>query len=127
LAETSQLTSTSEIARRFEDAGVAAIILRRYCPGDGLPPKASTWSAHDWSLPKAIAIPVIASGGFGLDRGREGAAGAAREKTGGRHRWPRTLRWPTRSDGGVGADPKTRGRRPKENSMFKVRVIPASM
>ena len=59
-AETSELT-VSEIARRFEDAGVAAIIYTDIAR-DGLL-KGINWDATI-ALADEISIPVIASGGL---------------------------------------------------------------
>ena len=59
-AETSELTAL-EIARRFEDAGVSAIIYTDIAR-DGLL-KGINWEATI-ALAEAIAIPVIASGGL---------------------------------------------------------------
>jgi phosphoribosylformimino-5-aminoimidazole carboxamide ribotide isomerase len=59
-AETSELT-VLEIARRFEDAGVAAVIYTDVSR-DGML-KGINWDATI-ALADAIAIPVIASGGF---------------------------------------------------------------
>jgi phosphoribosylformimino-5-aminoimidazole carboxamide ribotide isomerase len=59
-AETSQVTAL-EIARRFEDAGVAAIIFTDIAR-DGLL-KGLNWDATI-ALADAISIPVIASGGL---------------------------------------------------------------
>lgn len=60
-AETSQVTAL-EIARRFEDAGVAAIIFTDIAR-DGLL-KGINWDATI-ALSESISIPVIASGGLG--------------------------------------------------------------
>ena len=73
-AETSEL-SALDIARRFEDAGVAAIIYTDVAR-DGML-KGLNLDATI-ALADAISIPVIASGGLGLDRRHQGAAGAAR-------------------------------------------------
>jgi phosphoribosylformimino-5-aminoimidazole carboxamide ribotide isomerase len=59
-AETSEL-STLDIARRFEDAGVAAIIYTDV-ERDGML-KGINWDATI-ALADAISIPVVASGGF---------------------------------------------------------------
>ena len=75
-AETSELTAL-EIARRFEDAGVAAIIytdIARDGVLQGLNLEATI------ALAEAISIPVIASGGLASHRRRQGDAGAARAK-----------------------------------------------
>ncbi len=78
-AETSEL-SALDIARRFEDAGVAAIVytdVSRDGMLQGLNLDATI------ALADAISIPVIASGGLSLDRRHQGVAGAAREKAAG--------------------------------------------
>ena len=118
-AETSQVTAL-EIAQRFEDAGVAAIIFTDIAR-DGLL-KGLNLDATI-ALADASAIPVIASGGLRLDRRHQGDAGAARGKARRRHRGPRALRRPARSVGSAGADPQ-RARRGLGDGMFKVRVIP---
>jgi phosphoribosylformimino-5-aminoimidazole carboxamide ribotide isomerase len=73
--ETSE-TTASELARRFEDAGVAAIIhtdIER--DGMGTGPNYGATAA----LAESVSIPVIASGGVGsLEHVREASALAAR-------------------------------------------------
>ena len=101
-AETSELTAL-EIAQRFEDAGVAAIIYTDISR-DGLL-KGLNLDATI-ALADAVAIPVIASGGLAsLDDIRlmlEPRAVAAR----GRHRRPRPLRRPAQRHRGAAADPR---------------------
>ena len=86
-AETSQVTAL-EIARRFEDAGVAAIIFTDIAR-DGLL-KGLNLDATI-ALADAISIPVIASGGARLDRGHQGDADAAGKEARRRDRRPRAL------------------------------------
>ena len=83
-AETSEVTAL-EIAQRFEDAGVAANHLYRHCarrPAERPQPRCHHCAgrAHFNSRHRL--------GRFCLDRGREGAADAARQKTGRRDRRP---------------------------------------
>ena len=73
-AETSELTAL-DLARRFEDAGVAAIIYTDIAR-DGML-KGLNLDATI-ALADAVSIPVIASGGLRLDRRHQGAARAAR-------------------------------------------------
>ena len=86
-AETSEL-SALEIARRFEDAGVAAIIYTDIAR-DGML-KGLNLDATI-ALAEAISIPVIASGGLASIDDIKALAGAAREKARRRHRRPRAL------------------------------------
>ena len=86
-AETSEVTAL-EIAQRFEDAGVAAIVFTDIAR-DGLL-KGLNLDATI-ALAERISIPVIASGGFASIRGCRGVAGAARQKTGGSDRGPRAV------------------------------------
>ncbi len=92
-AEASELDAI-ELARRFEDVGVAAIIYTDIdrdgvLQGLNLPATAA--------LARAIAIPVIASGGLaGLDDVRALLQPRACESLAGCHRGPRALRRPTR-------------------------------
>ena len=72
-----------EIAQRFEDAGVAAIIFTDIAR-DGLL-KGLNLDATI-ALAERISIPVIASGGFASIDDVEGVACAARQKTGRRDR-----------------------------------------
>ena len=86
-AETSELTAL-DIARRFEDAGVAAIIYTDIardgcCKGLNLDATIA--------LAEAISIPVIASGGLASIDDIKRAAGAAREEARRRHCRPRAL------------------------------------
>ena len=77
-----------EIAQRFEDAGVAAIIFTDIAR-DGLL-KGLNLDATI-ALAERISIPVIASGGLASIEDVKALAGAAREKTGRRDRGPRAL------------------------------------
>ena len=86
-AETSQVTAL-EIAERFEDAGVAAIIFTDIAR-DGLLKGLNLDATIE--LAERISIPVIASGGFASHRRCEGAFGAARKKAGRSDRGPRAL------------------------------------
>ena len=86
-AETSQVTAL-EIAQRFEDAGVAAIIFTDIAR-DGLL-KGLNLDATI-ALAERISIPGDRLRRLRLDRGRQGAAGAARQKARRRHRRPRAL------------------------------------
>ncbi len=86
-AETSEL-SALDIARRFEDAGVAAIIYTDIAR-DGML-KGLNLDATI-ALADSISIPVIASGGLASIDDIKAIAGAARKKTGRRHRRPRAL------------------------------------
>ena len=86
-AETSQVTAL-EIAQRFEDAGVAAIIFTDIAR-DGLL-KGLNLDATI-ALAERISIPGHRFRRLCLDRGREGAARAAREQARRRHRRPRAL------------------------------------
>ena len=86
-AETSELT-VLEIARRFEDAGVAAIVYTDIAR-DGLL-KGLNLDATI-ALAEAISIPVIASGGLASHRGHQGDARAARGKARRGHRRPRLV------------------------------------
>jgi phosphoribosylformimino-5-aminoimidazole carboxamide ribotide isomerase len=74
-AETSQVTAL-EIAERFEDAGVAAIIFTARC---------------DDCSGRAHLDPRDCLRRLRLDRGRQGAAGAACQEARRRHRRARTL------------------------------------
>ena len=96
-AETSEL-SALDIARRFEDAGVAAIIYTDVAR-DGML-KGLNLDATI-ALADAVSIPVIASGGFASIDGRAGVARAARAETRRRDRGPRALRRPARCGGGA--------------------------
>ena len=80
--------SALDIARRFEDAGVAAIIYTDIAR-DGLL-KGLNLDATI-ALADAIAIPVIASGGLASIEDVQGAARAARPEARRRHRGPRAL------------------------------------
>jgi len=80
-----------EIARRFEDAGVAAIIFTDIAR-DGLLKGLNLDATIE--LAERISIPVIALRRFCLYRRCPGAADAGCEKAGRRDRGPRTLRWP---------------------------------
>ena len=101
-AETSELTAL-DIARRFEDAGVAAIIYTDISR-DGLL-KGLNLDATI-ALAEAVSIPVIASGGLASIDGREGDAAAARAENCRRHRRPRAIRWAARCGGSARADPR---------------------
>ncbi len=99
-AETSTL-SALDLARRFEDAGVAAIIYTDIAR-DGM--LSGLNLAQTVELARHVAMPVIASGGVGsLDDL------AALREVGGRHadrgrdRRPRAVRRPHRSGRGAGA------------------------
>ena len=97
-AERSELDAI-ELARRFEDAGVAAIVYTDIdrdgvLQGLNLPATAE--------LARATSIPVIASGGLaGIDDVR-GAAAAGVCYPAGCHRRPRALRRPPRCASGTG-------------------------
>jgi phosphoribosylformimino-5-aminoimidazole carboxamide ribotide isomerase len=82
-AETSELAAV-DLARRFEDAGVAAII---YTDID-----------RDGVL-KGLNLPAT----LALARRHPGAAATAVCQAGGRHHRPRSLRRPSRCQGGAGA------------------------
>jgi len=86
-AETSQVTAL-EIARRFEDAGVAAIVFTDIAR-DGLLKGLNLDATIE--LAERISIPVIASGGFASIDDVRALACAARRKTGRRDRGPRAL------------------------------------
>ena len=86
-AETSQVTAL-EIAQRFEDAGVAAIIFTDIAR-DGLL-KGLNLDATI-ALAERISIPVIASGGFASIEDVKALARAARQKARRRHCRPRAL------------------------------------
>ena len=101
-AETSQVTAL-EIAQRFEDAGVAAIIFTDIAR-DGLLKGLNLDAAIP--LAERRSIPVIASGGFASIEDVKALLGTARQKARRRHRRPRALRRPARSRSGVGADPQ---------------------
>ena len=107
-----------DIARRFEDAGVAAIIYTDIAR-DGML-KGINWDATI-ALAEAISIPVIASGGLASIDDIKAMTRAAREQARGRHRRPRALRRAARRRRGAEADPRARG---ASDLMFKVRVIP---
>src|SRR5262249_45556205 len=78
-AETSELTAL-EIAKRFEDAGVAAIIYTDIAR-DGLL-KGINWEATI-ALADAISIPVVASGGLaGIEDVRRMLQGDAKKLAG---------------------------------------------
>ncbi len=94
-AEASSVT-TFEIAQRFEDAGVAAIIFTDIAR-DGML-KGLNLDATI-ALSDAISIPVIASGGFASIDDVQGAVAAAREKARRRDFRPRALRRSCRSGG----------------------------
>ena len=116
-AETSEI-SALDIARRFEDAGVAAIIytdIARDGMLSGLNLDATI------ALAEAVSIPVIASGGLASIDDVRALLTAPRAKTRRRRRRPRALRRPARCGGGIAA--RSRGAGGVEN-MFKVRVIP---
>ena len=101
-AETSQVTAL-EIAERFEDAGVAAIIFTDIAR-DGL------LKGLNLEATIALAEEHLNSGDrlrrICFDRRRQGAAGAARKKARRRHRGPRALRRPARSRRCAIADPQ---------------------
>ena len=86
-AETSRL-SALDLARRFEDAGVAAIIYTDIAR-DGM------LKGLNIDATVALADAHLDSGDrvgrLGVDRRHQGAAGAAREEAGRRHRRPRAL------------------------------------
>ncbi len=86
-AETSQVTAL-EIAQRFEDAGVAAIIFTDIAR-DGLL-KGLNLDATI-ALAERISIPVIASGGFASIEDVKALLAAARQKARRRHCRPRAL------------------------------------
>ena len=86
-AETSQIT-VLEIAKRFEDAGVAAIVFTDI-GRDGLL-KGLNLDATI-ALAEAISIPVIASGGLASLDDVKALLAAAREKTRRRDRRPRAV------------------------------------
>ena len=115
-AEQSELT-VLDIARRFEDAGVSAIVYTDVAR-DGML-QGINWDATI-ALAEAISIPVIASGGLASIADVKRHDRAAREETRRRHRGPRALRRAARCRRGAQADP---GRASRLMS-FKVRVIP---
>ena len=81
--------SAVELGRRFEDAGVAAIIytdIARDGVLEGLNIEATL------ALADAVAIPVIASGGLAIDRRRQAPARARLRHPRGRDHRPRALR-----------------------------------
>jgi len=86
-AETSQVTAL-EIARRFEDAGVAAIVFTDIAR-DGLLKGLNLDATIE--LAERISIPVIASGGFALDSTMSGRCFAPRAGKLRRDRGPRAL------------------------------------
>ena len=86
-AETSQVTAL-EIAQRFEDAGVAAIIFTDIAR-DGLLEGSQSRCHH--RACRTHLDPRHRLGRFCIDRRRQGAAGAARGETGRRHRGTRAL------------------------------------
>ena len=91
-AKSSELTAV-ELGKRFEDAGVAAIIytdISRDGAMKGLNIEATL------ALAEALVIPVIASGRPGLDRRHRAAAAARLRPPRRRHHRPRPLRWPAR-------------------------------
>ncbi len=104
-AETSEL-SALDIARRFEDAGVAAIIYTDVAR-DGML-KGINWDATI-ALADAISIPVIASGGFASMDDVKAHDRAAREEARRRDLRPRALRRPPRRRRGAAHDPRRAG------------------
>ena len=116
-AETSELTAL-DLARRFEDAGVAAIIYTDIAR-DGML-KGLNLDATI-ALADAVSIPVIASGGLASIADVEAMLEPRAQQARRRHRRPRALRRPARCRRGAGADPRRAG---GGLSMFKVRVIP---
>ena len=103
-AQASELDAT-ELARRFEGAGVAAVIYTDIdrdgvLTGLNLPATAA--------LARAIAIPVIASGGLAGLADIKALMQPEYSHDRGRHRRPRALRWPARCQGGAVADRRAR-------------------
>ena len=101
-AETSELTAL-DIARRFEDAGVAALIYTDISR-DGLL-KGLNLDATI-ALADAVSIPVIASGGLASLDDVHSLLAAARQEARRRHCRPRALRRPARCRGGACAHPR---------------------
>ena len=115
-AETSEL-SALDIARRFEDVGVSAIVytdIARDGMLQGLNLDATI------ALADAISIPVIASGGLASIEDIRALLSPAREKACWRDRRPRALRRSTRRCGGTQAHSRSKD----GDLMFKVRIIP---
>ena len=77
-----------DIARRFEDAGVAAIVYTDVAR-DGML-QGINWDATI-ALAEAISIPVIASGGLASIEDIQTMTPAAREEARRRNRGPRAL------------------------------------
>ena len=94
-AEQSELTAL-DIARRFEDAGVAAIIYTDIAR-DGMLQGINLDATI--ALAEAISIPVIASGGLASIDDIERMTAAACAQARRRHRGPRALRRAARSGG----------------------------
>ena len=99
-AEQSELT-VLDIARRFEDAGVAAIIYTDMAR-DGML-QGINWDATI-ALADAISIPVIASGGLASIEDIRRMTAARRAQARGRDRGPRALRRAARSGRGAQDD-----------------------
>ena len=104
-AETSELTAL-DIARRFEDVGVAAIIYTDVAR-DGMLTGLNLDATI--ALAEAVSIPVIASGGLASLADVEALLEPRARKARRRDRRPRALRWPPRSGGGARAHPRMRG------------------
>ena len=98
-AETSPLRAL-DLALRFEDAGVAAIVYTDI-GRDGM--LSGLNLEQTVALGAPVATPVIASGGVGgpQDLARS-ATGRGRHADRRRHHRPRALRWPDRSGRGAG-------------------------
>ncbi len=119
-AKTSNI-SALDLGRRFEDAGVAAIIYTDIGRDGAL---AGLNIASTVALAEALAIPVIASGRPRLDRRHQAADRARLRPARRRDRRARPLRRAARSARGarpVARPPSTRGRDPVT---LKARVIP---
>ena len=86
-AKTSDI-SALDLARRFQDAGVAAIIYTDIARDGAL---AGLNLESTVALAEALEIPVMASGGPRLDRGCQAAHGARLRPARRRHRRPRPL------------------------------------
>ena len=115
-AETSELTALA-IARRFEDAGVSAIIYTDIAR-DGAAQGTQSRCDHrarrgDFHSGDRLRRPRV-------HRRHQGAARAAGEKARRRDRRPRALRWPARCAGRAQAHPRRKRRRECSRS----RVIP---
>ena len=120
--ETSDV-SALDLGRRFEDAGVAAIIYTDIAR-DGVLQGLNI--AETVALAEALVDPRHRLGRARLDRGRQAAARARLREARRRDRRPRALRRPARSARGAGADlragaPMRRPRHPTSAMKLEIR------